>query len=52
MRVISKSRLQQFWVTPGREDAEGPLRAWYTQVKKITVNDGQQNEIRLDESSP
>lgn len=32
MRVISKSRLRQFWETPGRADAEGPLRAWYAHV--------------------
>jgi mRNA interferase HigB len=32
MRVISKARLTAFWETPGREDAEGPLRAWYTHV--------------------
>jgi mRNA interferase HigB len=32
MRVISKSRLMQFWTIPGHEDAEGPLRSWYTHV--------------------
>jgi mRNA interferase HigB len=32
MRVISKSRLVQFWEAPGRADAEGPLRAWHTHV--------------------
>jgi len=32
MRVISKSRLRQFWELPGHRDAEGPLRAWYTHV--------------------
>lgn len=37
MRVISKARLKQFWVTPGRLDAEGPLRAWYTHVNNKTV---------------
>lgn len=38
MRVISKARLQQFWETPGREDAAGPLRAWYTHVNSRTVS--------------
>ena len=37
MRVISKTRLRQFWETPGRGDAEGPLRAWYTHVNNKTV---------------
>lgn len=37
MRVISKSRLKQFWETAGREGAEGPLRAWYTHVNNRTV---------------
>ncbi len=32
MRVISKARLKDFWESPGREDADGPLRAWYTHV--------------------
>ena len=32
MRIVSKSRLRQFWETPGREDAEGPLRAWHAHV--------------------
>ena len=38
MRVISKARLKQFWETPGREDAAGPLRAWYTHVNNRTVS--------------
>ena len=37
MRVISKSRLREFWETPGCEDSEGPLRAWYTHVNSRTV---------------
>jgi mRNA interferase HigB len=37
MRVISKSRLRGFWTAPGRGDAEGPLRAWYTHVSNRTV---------------
>src|SRR6266849_4547852 len=38
MRVISKARLKQFWEAPGHEDAEGPLRAWYTHVNSKTVS--------------
>ena len=37
MRVISKSRLREFWERPERGDAEGPLRAWYTHVSNRTV---------------
>jgi mRNA interferase HigB len=38
MRVISKSRLKQFWKMPGRKDAQGPLRAWYAHVNSKTVS--------------
>ena len=38
MRVGSKARLKQFWELPGHEDAEGPLRAWYTHVNSRTVS--------------
>lgn len=38
MRVISKTRLKAFWTAPGRNDAEGPLRAWYTHVSNRTVS--------------
>ena len=34
MRVISKARLRE---QPGYEDAEGPLRAWYTHVNSKSV---------------
>src|ERR1043166_3116494 len=37
MRVISKARLKRFWQTPGFEDAEAPLRAWYTHVASKDV---------------
>jgi len=38
MRVISKARLKQFWESTGQDDAEGPLRAWYTHVNSKTVS--------------
>ena len=38
MRVISKARLKQFWEMPGRGDAKGPLRAWYTHVNNKTIS--------------
>ncbi len=37
MRVISQSRLKQFWALAGRVEAEGPLRAWYTHVKSKSI---------------
>jgi mRNA interferase HigB len=30
--------LKKFWNLPGHEDAEGPLRAWYTHVSSRTVS--------------
>jgi mRNA interferase HigB len=33
MRVISLKKLREFWSSPGRRDAEGPLRAWYQVVR-------------------
>ena len=38
MRIISKSRLKKFWESPGCEDAEGPLTAWYNHVQSKTVD--------------
>ncbi len=38
MRIISKSRLREFWQTPGHKDAEGPLRAWHTHVSNKSVS--------------
>ena len=37
MRVISKSRLRQFWESPNCGDSEGPLQAWYTHVSDKSV---------------
>lgn len=37
MRVISKARLRRFWEAPDQDEAEGPLRAWYTHVGKKAV---------------
>ena len=51
MRVISKARLKQFWEIPGHEDAEGPLRAWYTHVNSKTVAWQSWADIKADFSS-
>ncbi len=37
MRVISKSRLRQFWGIPNCADPQGPLQAWYTHVSDKSV---------------
>ena len=54
MRVISKARLKQFWQLPGYQDAEGPLRAWYTHVNSRAVSwqswGGRQEGFRKRES--
>ena len=33
MRVITRGALQRYSETPGREDAEEPLRAWYAEAR-------------------
>lgn len=37
MRVISKSRLRQFWESPNCGDSEEPLKAWYAHVSNRQV---------------
>ena len=37
MRIITKARLKRFWETPGYQDSEGPLRAWYNHVSSKPV---------------
>jgi mRNA interferase HigB len=51
MRVISKARLKQFWESPGYEDADGPLRAWYTHVNSRTVAWQSWGDAKADFSS-
>ena len=51
MRAISKSRLVQFWEMPGCEDAEGPLRAWYTHVSHRSVDWSSWSDIKQDFAS-
>lgn len=33
MRVISRGTLRDYWESPGRQDAEEPLEAWYAHAK-------------------
>ena len=51
MRVISKPRLKQFWESPGHNDAEGPLRAWHTNVNSKTVAWHSWADVKADFSS-
>lgn len=48
MRIISKARLRQFWEGHGHDDAEGPLRAWYTHVSKRAVAWGLWSALKAD----
>lgn len=48
MRVISKSRLQQFWESPGHQGASGPLRAWYVHVNHKSVTWHSWAEVKSD----
>lgn len=36
MRIIARKRLIGFWQSPGHEDAEVPLREWFTEVRKAS----------------
>jgi mRNA interferase HigB len=48
MRVISKSRLRQFWGLLKGKDAEGPLRAWHTHVNSKTVSWQVWGDVKAD----
>ena len=48
MRVISKSRLKQFWESPGRHDAMGPLLAWHQRVSSKSVNWQNWSDVKRD----
>jgi mRNA interferase HigB len=48
MRVISRARLRRFWGSPGRQDAEGPLRAWYTHVSNRSVAWQSWGDVKAD----
>jgi len=48
VRVISKSRLVQFWERPGCDDSEGPLRAWYAHVGSRTVDWSSWAEVKAE----
>ncbi len=44
MRIIARKRLKDFWQRPGHEDAEVPLREWFTEVRK--ANWKSPNEVK------
>lgn len=46
MRIISKSRLRAYWLTPERHDAEGPLRAWHAHVKSKSLTWHKWGDVR------
>ncbi len=48
MRVISRTRLREFWETPGYRDSEGPLRAWHTHVSHKSVTWFSWGDIRAE----
>lgn len=31
--MITKGALQRYWERPGREDSEGPLKAWFAETR-------------------
>lgn len=48
MRVISKSRLRQFWDSPQGRQAQGPLCAWYAHVSHRAVAWNSWNDLHAD----
>jgi mRNA interferase HigB len=48
MRVISKSRLRQFWESAVGRAAEGPLRAWYGHVNSTSVCWHSWSDVKAD----
>jgi len=34
MRIFSRPTLREFWEKPKNRDAEGPLKAWFTETEK------------------
>ena len=48
MRIISKTRLKQFWESPGMGDSEGPLRAWHTHVASISTDWSSWSDVKTE----
>jgi mRNA interferase HigB len=48
VRVISKTRLRQFWTGAGRGDAEGPLKAWFAHVNSRSVSWKSWGDLKAD----
>ena len=48
MRVISKSRLRHFWGLRKGQDADGPLRAWFTHVNNRSVEWRHWGDVKSD----
>lgn len=36
MRIVAKRTLREFWEQPGYQDAEQPLKTWYSETSKAT----------------
>jgi len=51
MRVITKGALQRYWDTPGREDDEQPLKAWYAEAKTAAWKSPAQIKARYRSAS-
>lgn len=48
MRVISRTRLREFWLRPNCRDSEGALRAWFTHVSNRLVAWRTWADVRAD----
>lgn len=48
MWVVSKARLRLFWQSPGHEDSESPLLAWYAHVSHKSVSWRSWGDVKAD----
>ena len=48
MRVVSKSRLKEFWEIPAHRDSEGPLLAWHQRVSSKSMAWRNWNDVKSD----
>jgi mRNA interferase HigB len=51
MRVISKTRLRQFWELTGHDASERPLRAWHTHVNHKSMAWKSWSDVKADFAS-
>lgn len=51
MRVIAIKTIRNYWETPGRDDAEQPLKAWYAEAQKADWHSPQEIKAQYRSAS-